>query len=36
MTSAWLLLRRLADQLVIYLPVLLMAALALGQLLVGA
>ena len=31
MTSAWLLLRRLADHLVIYLPVLLMAALALGS-----
>jgi lipopolysaccharide export system protein LptC len=31
MTSAWLLIRRLADQLVIYLPVLLMAALALGS-----
>lgn len=31
MTSAWLLIRRLADQLAIYLPVLLMAALALGS-----
>lgn len=31
MTNAWLLLRRLTDQLVIYLPVLLMAALALGS-----
>ena len=31
MTTAWLLLRRLADHLVIYLPVLLMAALALGS-----
>ena len=32
MTSAWLLIRRLADQLAIYLPVLLMGALALGSL----
>ena len=31
MTSAWLLIRRLADQLAIYLPLLLMAALALGS-----
>jgi lipopolysaccharide export system protein LptC len=31
MTNAWLLLRRLAEHLVIYLPVLLMAALALGS-----
>lgn len=31
MTSAWLLFRRLADQLAIYLPLLLMAALALGS-----
>ena len=31
MTSAWLLIRRLADQLAIYLPVLLMGALALGS-----
>jgi lipopolysaccharide export system protein LptC len=31
MTNAWLLLRRLTDRLVIYLPVLLMAALALGS-----
>lgn len=31
MTSAWLMLRRLADQLAIYLPVLLMGALALGS-----
>jgi lipopolysaccharide export system protein LptC len=31
MTAAWLLIRRVADQLAIYLPVLLMAALALGS-----
>ena len=31
MTSAWLLIRRLADQLAIYLPLLLMGALALGS-----
>ncbi len=31
MTSTWLLIRRLIDQLAIYLPVLLMAALALGS-----
>ncbi len=31
MTNTWLLLRRLAEHLVIYLPVLLMAALALGS-----
>ncbi len=31
MTNAWLLLRRLTDRLVIYLPILLMAALALGS-----
>lgn len=31
MTAAWLLIRRLADQLAIYLPVLLMGALALGS-----
>jgi lipopolysaccharide export system protein LptC len=31
MMSAWLLIRRLADQLAIYLPVLLMGALALGS-----
>ncbi len=31
MTSAWLLIRRLADQLAIYLPIILMAALALGS-----
>lgn len=31
MTSAWLFIRRLADQLAIYLPLLLMAALALGS-----
>jgi lipopolysaccharide export system protein LptC len=31
MTSAWLLIRRLADQLAIYLPLLLMATLALGS-----
>jgi lipopolysaccharide export system protein LptC len=31
MTSSWLLIRRLTDQLVIYLPVALMAALALGS-----
>lgn len=31
MTNAWLLIRRLADQLAIYLPLLLMAALALGS-----
>ena len=31
MTAAWLLIRRLADQLAIYLPILLMAALALGS-----
>jgi lipopolysaccharide export system protein LptC len=31
MTSAWLFIRRLADQMAIYLPLLLMAALALGS-----
>lgn len=31
MTNAWLVLRRLTDRLVIYLPILLMAALALGS-----
>ena len=31
MIAAWLLIRRLADRLVIYLPILLMAALALGS-----
>jgi lipopolysaccharide export system protein LptC len=31
MTSAWLLIRRLADQLAIYLPILMMGALALGS-----
>jgi hypothetical protein len=34
MTAAWLLIRRLADQLAIYLPVLLMGALALTKLII--